>query len=79
VSCFLVNQKAPNPAEKLRLWKFTDTRVNTYNGDRGSTIGPWNTAKLIDTIDGTATGAIVMFPYNTWNHGHNFSVWLAHR
>jgi hypothetical protein len=63
-------------ATKIPLWAFANTDVTTYSGIRGGLLGPWATFKLVDTLDGTATGPVVMFASSLSNSGHNFTTSL---
>jgi hypothetical protein len=68
----------PPPAD-IRLWEFTASRVTTYNGGKGTILGPWVTSEWINTTDASATGATVISPSVLSDGGRNFSVWLRHR
>jgi hypothetical protein len=70
---------APPPPADRRMWKVADTHLTTYTGTRGTVTGPWQTNKVIDTTDGTATGAVVASPSGLWNGDQNFGIWLRHR
>jgi hypothetical protein len=61
---------------KTHLWDFAHTDLTTYSGVHGSLLGPWTTTKLVDTLDGTPTGIVVMYASGLANHGHDFSTWL---
>jgi hypothetical protein len=60
----------------IPLWSFANTDVTTYSGIHGGLLGPWATFKLVDTLDGTATGPVVMFATSLANSGHDFSTVL---
>ena len=61
---------------QIPLWSFANTDVTTNGGVHGGLTGPWSTSELIDTIDGTSTGHVVMFPSSLTNNGHDFSTLL---
>ncbi len=61
---------------QIPLWSFASTDVTTNSGVHGGLTGPWSTSELIDTIDGTSTGHVVMFPSSLTNNGHDFSTLL---
>jgi hypothetical protein len=73
------NNKVTTPPSDIRLWKFTGTRLTTYNGLWSSTIlGPWRADEFIDTPNGTSSTPIVMNAPFLQNGGQSFSVWLRH-
>ena len=73
------NNKVTTPPSDIRLWKFTGTRLTTYNGIWSSSIlGPWRADEFIDTLDATAYAPVVMSAPVLWNGGQNFGVWLRH-
>jgi hypothetical protein len=73
------NNKVTTPPSDIRLWKFTGTRVTTYNGIwNGSILGPWRADEFIDTVNATASTPVVMSAPVLWNGGQNFSIWLRH-
>jgi len=61
---------------QIPLWSFANIDVTTNSGVHGGLTGPWSTSELIDTIDGTSTGHVVMFPSSLTNNGHDFSTLL---
>jgi hypothetical protein len=74
---FVLNNSAITPPSvNTPMWSFANTDVTTYSGIHGSLLGPWATFKLVDTVDGTATGAVVMFATGLSNSGHNFTTVL---
>lgn len=66
------------PASDLRLWEFQDISVTSASGKHGTLFGPWATYQLVGTVDGTATGAVVMIASYPSGNGRQFSVWLRH-
>jgi hypothetical protein len=64
------------PQADTRLLQFTNSRVTTYNSDRGTLTGPWATWKYIATTTGTAAGTVIASPSGLLNGGANFGVWL---
>jgi hypothetical protein len=79
---WLVTQVDPGvapPASDIRLWHFTASHLTTYTGVHGTALGPWKTSEVIETTDGTSTGAVVMSPSALRHDGQNFGVWLRHR
>jgi hypothetical protein len=68
----------PPPAD-TRLWDFSSSHVTTYSGDKGTTLGPWATSEIIDTINASTSGAVVMSPSVLSNGGQDFGVWLRHQ
>ncbi len=72
------NRQVSTPPADTRLWRFTSSRITTYSGQRGSTLGPWATREQIDTTDGTPAGAAVMSPSALSDYGRSFSIWLRH-
>jgi len=73
------NGKVTPPPASTRIWQFTNSRVTTYGGDRGSIIGPWATSQWIDTTTGTPAGAVVANASLLSNGGQDFGVWLRNR
>ena len=67
---------ATSPAADSRLWQFTDTAVTTTTGVHGTVTGPWTTSMVIDTINGTPSGQVVMSPSFLFNNNANFGVWI---
>jgi hypothetical protein len=65
-----------SPTADSRLWQFTDTAVTTTTGVHGTVTGPWTTSMLIDTINGTPSGQVVMSPSFLFNNNANFGVWI---
>lgn len=65
----------PEPGD-MRLWDFTSTTVTTVSGVHGTLLGPWTTSQVIDTLNGSANGAVVLSAPVLWNNGQNFGVWL---
>lgn len=72
------NTKVVTPPADVRLWVFKNSRLTSYDGTRGTLFGPWTLQQLVDTTNGTATGAVVMSPSYPSNAGQNFGVWLRH-
>ena len=70
------NSAVTPPSADIRLWEFTTSRVTTYNGDKGTVLGPWATSEWTDA---SASSAVVMNPSVLSDGGGNFSVWLRHR
>jgi hypothetical protein len=70
------NAKVTAPAMDTRLWAFTGSHLTTYSGVRGTLLGPWVTSEVVDTLTGTASGAVVIDSPVLWNSGQNFGVWL---
>jgi hypothetical protein len=68
----------PPPAD-TRLWGFSSSHVTTYSGDKGTTLGPWATSEIVDTIGASTPGAVVMSPSVLSNGGQDFGVWLRHQ
>jgi len=68
----------PPPAD-TRLWDFSSSHVTTYSGDKGTILGPWATSAIVDTINASTSGAVVMSPSVLSNGGQNFGVWLRHQ
>jgi hypothetical protein len=68
----------PTPAD-TRLWDFSSSHVTTYSGDKGTTLGPWATSEIVDTIGASTPGAVVMSPSVLSNGGQDFGVWLRHQ
>ena len=50
----------------------------TYNGDRGTIMGPWATSEYTDTTTGTSAGKVVMNAPALTNNSQDFGVWLRH-
>jgi len=67
----------PPPAD-TQLWDFSGSHVTTYSGDKGTVLGPWATSEIADTINASASGAVVMSPSVLSNGGQNFGAWLRH-
>ena len=44
-----------------------------------TTLGPWATSEIIDTIGASTSGTVVMSPSALSNGGQNFRVWLRHQ
>ena len=62
----------PRPATRKLLWAFGTSRVVTYGGVRGTLLGPWSTAELVDRV-----GAVTfMFPSALSAGGAGFSTFL---
>jgi hypothetical protein len=72
------NQVTP-PAADIQLWAFSRCSATTYNGDRGTILGPWSTDQFIDTTNATASGPIVMSNTGLRNAGQDFGISLRHR
>jgi hypothetical protein len=72
------NTKVTSPARDLRLWSFQQSRVTSGSGIRGWLRGPWATRRLVDTVTGTAAGAVIMSPSYPWRKGQHFGIWLRH-
>jgi hypothetical protein len=70
------NNSPPPPAADTRIWRVADTRQTTYTGTHGTVTGPWQTHPMIATIDGSATGKVVLSPSALWNQDQNFGIWL---
>jgi hypothetical protein len=68
----------PPPAD-TRLWDFSGSHVTTYSGDKGTILGPWATSEIVDTINASTSGAVVMSPSVLSNGGQNFGTWLRHQ
>ena len=68
-----------SPSADTRLWDFSSSHVTTYSGDKGTTLGPWATSEIIDTIGASTSGTVVMSPSALSNGGQNFGVWLRHQ
>jgi len=68
----------PPPAD-TRLWDFSRSHVTTYSGDKGTSLGRWATSEIVDTINASTSGAVVMSPSALSNGGQNFGVWLRHQ
>jgi hypothetical protein len=64
------------PTGDLRLWQFTNTGITTNTGVHGTVTGPWTTSKVIETINGSPSGQVVMSPSFLFNNNANFGVWL---
>ena len=72
---FVLGRYTP-PQADTRLWKFTDTRLTTYTGHRGTLTGPWDTTPWISTTSAESIGTVIASPSGLWNGGANFGVWL---
>lgn len=72
----VLNNPASSPAADSRLWQFTDTAVTTTTGVHGTVTGPWTTSMVIDTINGQASGQVVMSPSYLFNNNANFGTWI---
>ena len=57
----------------------SSSRVTTYCGDKGTILGPWATSEIVDTINASTSGAVVMSPSVLSNGGQNFGAWLRHQ
>ena len=71
----------PPPAD-VRTGAFSGTHLTSYDGTRGSLLGPWPIGHLIATTTGTADGDVIADAPALWNSGENFGVWertSAHR
>ncbi len=75
IGAVLANPASP-PTADLRLWQFTDTAVTTTTGVHGTVTGPWTTSMVIDTINGTPGGQVVMSPSFLFNNNASFGAWL---
>jgi len=64
------------PASEMHLVTLRHARLTSYSGHRDGWSSWWTHAKVIMTIDGTATSPVHVRPHNLWNSGHNFGVWL---
>jgi hypothetical protein len=67
------------PSADTQLWDFSSSHITTYSGDKGTILGPWATHEIVDTIDASASGAVVMSPSVPVNGGQNFGIWLRHQ
>jgi hypothetical protein len=67
------------PPAGLLMWAFTDSRLATYSGQRGTLLGPWTTRKVVATATGLAGAKPKTSPSEPWNNGQNFGVWLCRR
>jgi len=65
-----------SPTADSRLWQFTNTAVTTTTGVHGTMTGPWTCSTIIDTINGTPSGQVVMSPSFLFNNNANFGVWI---
>jgi len=72
----VLSNPATSPPADSRLWQFTDTAVTTTTGVHGTVTGPWTTTEVIDTINGQASGQVVMSPSFLFNNNANFGVWI---
>lgn len=63
------------PPRDVRTGALSDTELTSYNGHKGSMLGPWTTAAVIATAGGTSTGDVIASASELWNRGANFSVW----
>jgi hypothetical protein len=72
----VLNNPASPPSGDLRLWQFTDIAVTTTTGVHGTMTGPWTSSMVIDTINGTPSGQIVMSPSFLFTNNANFGVWM---
>ena len=63
----------PLPATSKLLWTFRNSRVITYEGVRGTFLGPW---AMVKEIDRTSAGVTVMYPSNLSSSGANLSTYL---
>jgi Peptidase A4 family len=73
------NNAVTPPSADTQLWDFSGSHVTTYSGDKGTILGPWATSEIVDTIDASASSAVVMSPSVLSNGGQNFGVWLRHQ
>jgi hypothetical protein len=72
----VLKNPATSPTADSRLWQFTDTAVTTTTGVHGTVTGPWTTTMVIDTINGTPGGQVVMSPSFLFNNNASFGVWI---
>ena len=73
------NSAATPPSADTQLWDFSGSQVTTYSGAKGTVLGPWAASEIADTINASASGAVVMSPSVLSNGGQNFGVWLRHQ
>jgi hypothetical protein len=63
------------PPADIRTGAFANCALTTYNGTRGTMLGPWSTSQVIATTTGTAGGAVIANAPVLFNLGRNFGVW----
>jgi hypothetical protein len=73
------NSAVTPPSADTQLWDFSGSHVTTYSGGKGTILGPWATTEIIDTIDASSSGAVVMSPSVLSSGGQNFGIWLRHQ
>jgi hypothetical protein len=71
-----VDNTVTPPAADTRLWRFTDSRLTTYSGVRGTLVGPWTTSQTIVTTTSTASGTLIASPSGLSNGGRDFTAWF---
>jgi hypothetical protein len=64
------------PLADTPLWQFTDSRLTTYSGIRGTLTGPWTTSQTIVTTTSTAAGTVLASPSGLSNGGRDFTAWF---
>ena len=68
-------------AVAVKAWNGVKSRIDVdADGTahiRGTVVGPWLTTELIDTVDGTSSGQVVLLPRPPWGTSEqNFTVWM---
>jgi hypothetical protein len=71
-----VYDNATPPPADTPLWQFTNSRVTTYSGVRGTLVGPWTTSQTIVTTTSTASGTVIASPSGLSNSGQDFTAWF---
>ena len=64
------------PVADTPLWQFTDSRVTTYSGDRGTLVGPWTTSQMIVSTASNSSGTVIASPSGLSNGGQDFTAWF---
>ena len=72
----VMSKPSSPPTGDLRLWQFTNSGVTTNTGFHGTMTGPWTTKMVIETINGTPGGQVVMSPSFLFNNGADFGAWI---
>jgi hypothetical protein len=64
------------PLADTPLWQFTNSRLTTYSGDRGTIVGPWTTSKTIVSTASNSSGTVIASPSGLSNGGQDFTAWF---